>query len=207
MRALSTDTTRPVVLLTGFGPFPGIADNVTGTLVPHLAKSARKLFPHPRFVTDILPTEWDAGPRRLDELMSRHRPLLSLHFGVDAGADGFKIETQGANECAAREDARAALPPQASIVTDGPARLSATLPVEVIVAALKSRGLPVSISDSAGRYLCNAILYRSLWHCTQPGRFARSGFVHLPHDLEQGPLSFDQALEGSLAIIAACLDE
>ena len=55
---------RPIVLLTGFGPFPGVPENATAVLVPRLAKAARELFPTYDFVAEILPTEWTAAPQK-----------------------------------------------------------------------------------------------------------------------------------------------
>lgn len=196
--------TRPTVLLTGFGPFPGIPVNATADLVPEIAKRARRRFKTFRIVSEILPTEWTAGLDRLDQLLQRHAPVIALHFGVDATAIGFEIETVGENVCAAREDACGALPNLDVVVARGAASLPVKLPVDAIIAALAEQGIPASASDSAGKYLCNAVLYHSLHSAeASPGR--RAGFIHLPPDLEDSALSRDAAIAGALTIIGLCL--
>ena len=70
---------RTTVLLTGFGPFPSVPVNATMMLVPRLAQTASRLFPSTRFVHDILATEWETAPKRVDQLLALHSPDLILH--------------------------------------------------------------------------------------------------------------------------------
>ena len=58
---------RPVILLTGFGPFPSVPANATSLLVPRIAEAARTAFPGIAFEVRTLPTEWAAGIDHLDE--------------------------------------------------------------------------------------------------------------------------------------------
>ena len=55
---------RPAILLTGFGAFPGVADNATAALIPQLAAAARERFPEYDVVDDVLPVEWQRAPDR-----------------------------------------------------------------------------------------------------------------------------------------------
>ena len=77
---------RTTVLVTGFGPFPGVPVNATMLLLPALSLPATKLFPDVHFVLEVLPTEWSAGPRRLERLLAETTPDLALHFGVSSRA-------------------------------------------------------------------------------------------------------------------------
>ena len=90
---------RPVILLTGFGPFPGVAANATSLLVPRIGLAARHAFPGVAIVSHILPTEWDAGLHVVRELYANLRPEIALHFGVSGRARGFEIEARGRNHC------------------------------------------------------------------------------------------------------------
>jgi pyroglutamyl-peptidase len=81
------------------------------------------------------------------------------------------------------------------------------------VTRLKAMGLPEATSDDAGSYLCNAVLYQSLGLMGAGARgqgAGIAGFVHLPSSLadggKAGALTFEQALAGSLEIIAVCLE-
>ncbi|MBL8882625.1 MAG: pyroglutamyl-peptidase I [Hyphomicrobium sp.] len=195
------------VLLTGFGPFPGVAANATARLVPLLAQTAASAFPSHVFHHDVLDTTWGAAPGRAMALIARHRPSLALHFGVAASARGFRIERQAHNICRLSPDATGCLPSDARLSQDGPDLHPVSIDTAKIEARLKARGFPVSLSDDAGGYLCNAVLYHSLTATKAVAAACRSGFIHIPADLEGPPLSFPDALEGALEIVRACLED
>lgn len=209
---------KPTVLLTGFGPFPGIPDNASSLLVPRLRAAAQRAFQGHAFVADILPTEWSAGPERLQYLMRQIEPDVALHFGVAPRAKGFEVEARGRNLTDGRIDAAGAKPEARHVVAGGDEYLASNLPVRDIVQRLRGRGFPARISRSAGRYLCNCVMYQSLTLVNGSGKSVRNGFVHLPASLVNAadplggeapdcPLTQDQAVEGGLEIIAVCLDQ
>ncbi|HVY42459.1 MAG TPA: pyroglutamyl-peptidase I [Hyphomicrobiaceae bacterium] len=207
---------RPVILLTGFGPFPRVPVNATSILVPRIAEAARASFPGICAVAEILPTEWVAGLARLEQLYAQHRPHLALHFGVSHRATGFAVEARGRNRCAPSPDGAGALPASACISADAPEFLPANLPAALIVERLRRRGLPAQLSRDAGSYLCNALLYRAVELSRRGVSPVRNGFIHLPETLVDPrrpdrqptfacPLSWQQVIDGSLDIIATCL--
>ena len=207
---------RSTILLTGFGPFPGVADNVSARFVPKLADLAARRFPGHRVVSRLLPTEWATAPERLAAWYAREKPRLALHFGVSARAKGFVVETLARNASCAREDAAGALPHAPCLVEDGPEALEVRLPARAIVTRLTALGLPAEVSGDAGDYLCNAVLYTSLLICAAPGQTAAAGFIHIPTTLARrekgtpsvedgGALDWEGALAGGLEIIRTCL--
>ena len=98
---------RPHVLLTGFGPFPGVADNPSAWLAETLAEQR----PAPEFKLHarVLPTEWKAAAR-LPRLYQSLQPHVMIHFGLSEHAAAFRIERSAHNRVAQRADARGALP-------------------------------------------------------------------------------------------------
>ena len=204
---------RETVLLTGFGPFPGVRENVTAELVPKLAKAARVLFSDYDIVDEVLPVAWMRAPERLGAILGRRPPRLALHFGVSSTAKGFRIEQLGRNVCAPRSDAEGALPAMPRILPTGPEALSATIPVDAIMARLRRADIPCCTSNDAGDYLCNAVLYQSLVTAAAAPRPFTAGFIHVPNWLsdasgpfEDGHLTWTGAMAGGLEIIAACLE-
>jgi pyroglutamyl-peptidase len=204
---------RTSVLITGFGPFPGVPVNATMRLVPELAFAAARLYPDLRITAEILPTEWGAAPRRLEALLGDIAPDLALHFGVSNRARGFEVERRACNVNAGLPDAAGNLPPADAIHPGGADFMSASLPVSHIVARLRLRGIQAFVSRDAGTYLCNCLLYHTL-AAAPPNR--RAGFIHLPATLARPggpnrgrtgacPLTWEQALEGGLEILATCL--
>ncbi|MDX2289093.1 MAG: pyroglutamyl-peptidase I [Hyphomicrobiaceae bacterium] len=192
------------LLLTGFGAFPGVADNATERLVPQLADRARARWPDTAIVAAVLPVSWTEGPAMLRALLTTHAPHLALHFGVSGQARGLVLETRAANTCRAMPDAAGSLPPRDLLAADGCDSLPATYPAALIRDRLAARAIAACLSEDAGGYLCNAILHTSLLETARSGL---SGFIHVPADLgETGcPLSWDAALTAGLVAIEAGL--
>ena len=206
---------RDTILLTGFGPFPGVDENASERFVPKLAHLAARRFSAHRVVARILPTEWERGPARLATLYQRERPKLVLHFGVSANASSYVVETRARNTCAQREDATGALPSDTVLERNGPETRDVALPAADIVARLAALRIPATTSDDAGSYLCNAVLYRSL-ELAEEQDIDGVGFFHIPRVIppallksktERREMRFDwgSALLGGLEIVRTCL--
>lgn len=205
---------RPTILITGFGPFPGIPENLTSRLVPEVAQRAARRFRGHDVVSEIFPTDWTRAPQRLSDLYQQHAPKLALHFGVSERATGFQIETTAFNRCLSTADAAGCLPSALEIDPAGSASVATRLPAEDIVARLHSLNLPATLSPDAGSYLCNTIFYRTLHHAAALPRAAVAGFIHIPPQLADAPgaqanatrpFDWNVALLGSMEIIRVCL--
>ncbi|MDQ0325707.1 pyroglutamyl-peptidase [Rhodopseudomonas julia] len=171
---------RPRLLVTGFGPFPGVEANPSAWLVERLADEADGPGLDADLRTAVLATDWQEGPRALDLLWQAHHPDVVVHFGVAAEARGFRLERMARNARLARPDVRGALPQSAELDEAGPSSWRGSLPLRRIHAALASAGIPADFSDDAGDYLCNAIFYRSGRYAAEAGRLVMAGFIHLP---------------------------
>lgn len=209
--------TRPAtILLTGFGPFPGVRENASGTLVLSLARLGRATFPGTRIEAAVLPTEWEAGTAKLGHVLRVLQPDVCIHFGVSRRARGFEVETRARNVAGRFPDAAGVIAGNACLRSDAPAELAATLPLGRILARLRRRGLPGYLSRDAGTYLCNAILFQSLTAARCGSPTASAGFVHIPARLARGcarssrspnacSLDWASAVQGGLEIVAASL--
>lgn len=210
---------RRTVLITGFGPFPGHPQNASALLAPLVAEAAARRLNGYEVKAVILPVEWQAGPALLDDTMRAIRPVLAIHFGVSRRARGFAIEQRAVNIAAASCDAAGATNDTGELCAGGPPELQSTLPSALILQRLRRLGIPAETSRDAGRYLCNAILYRSLSDARDrpiPGVSSRRGFVHLPSDLigsghdglspaGRCRLDWDTAVRGGVEIVHAAL--
>jgi pyroglutamyl-peptidase len=205
--------TATTVLITGFGPFPGVPVNATARLSWEVAEAARRLFPGVNFAAAVLATEWLATRARLDRLLAASRPDLVLHFGVSPRARGFEIEARARNACSPSPDAAGALPAADRLEAGGAEHLPASLPVHHIAMRLRRIGIPAFVSRDAGAYLCNAALYHSLLLARGAPR-RRVGFIHVPASLARPgrcrraaacPLTWEQAIAGAIEVVAACL--
>jgi pyroglutamyl-peptidase len=202
---------KAVVLLTGFGPFPGVERNASAELAFLLARMGAERHGHVRFVANLLPVDWRAAPLRISELVRQHRPAVALNFGVSARASGFVIEAHAYNETKDIPDDSGKCAGSFELISGERPRRSATLPVRRIVRELQRAGFPAELSSDPGRYLCNAVLYHALRHATRATPRMRTGFIHIPASLEPGvsgttsELGWPDALEGGLRLLDTCL--
>lgn len=156
--------TNPRLLITGFGPFPGVADNPSGRLALSLdGTSAAGVALFGR----VLDTHWLLAWPQLQAAVATLAPDAVVMLGV-AERGAVQVERVAFNEAAPSLDCAGALPPDAILVPGAPASLPTRLPWADLGAAT---------SDDAGRYLCNAIFYRALHGLSLP-----CGFVHMPPD-------------------------
>ena len=95
------------------------------------------------------------------------------------------------------------------ISPDGPAAYFATLPIHRIVDAIKAAGIPAAISNSAGTFVCNHLMYTALARVKPP---AIAGFVHVPFLPEQAEkrgapsMALDDMVRALEIALAECVD-
>ncbi len=206
---------KKTILLTGFGPFPGVPVNISSVFAEHLAVAARAAFGGADILFAPLPTVWRQAPVQLEQLYFRHNPDIALHFGVSHQAHALTIESRAHNR-ADRCDALGDGPVLDILTPDGPNETNVTIPTGRLIARLRRQGIPAVLSHDAGNYLCNATLYHSLELMRTLGTEGQCGFVHLPTALPTAnrntgarpvhrQLSFESALNGGLLIVAALL--
>ncbi|MEP9349335.1 peptidase C15 [Xanthobacter sp. KR7-225] len=167
--------TRPVLLVTAFGPFPGVPANPSAVLAKQLARLKRPALARFEVKVVVLPTRWDALDG-LGALMARARPAAVLMLGVAARRRQVCVETRAVNAARAAPDAAKAHPPGRRLAPDKAAARRASARLAPLLAALRRHGVPARLSRDAGRYLCNAAYYRVLGLAGG----APAVFVHLP---------------------------
>lgn len=205
-RSMAASTvSRARVLITGFGPFPGVPTNVSCSLVRRLVFKARAALPDFRFVAAVLPTEWMRAPQRVTQLYKLHEPVLALHFGVASRMRGFRIETEARNFRRMSPDAAGALPLTSRVCEEDIQCRAAALDAPSIAAHLDRKGYYASLSNNAGDYLCNAVLYQSLLEVERRGSRCMAGFVHIPADLLPQDM-LNLAVPGAVEIVKIALD-
>lgn len=170
-------------LLTGFEPFDGAAVNPSWEAVTLTVAD-----PLPGIELTAVQLSCVFGTSR-DELraaVARTDPDLVLCVGQAGGRPGISVERVAINVDDARiPDNAGRQPVDEPIVAGGPAAYFATLPVKACVAAVREAGLPASVSQTAGTFVCNHVFY-GLAHLIATERPAlRGGFVHVPYAPEQ----------------------
>ena len=107
------------ILITGFGPFPGMRNNPSQWLVRSIDSGVIRLPPDLSVATAILPTSWQRVEERTPDLLTRHQPAIALHFGVHDKASGFRVERIARNRRKYVPDVDGKLPPGTHIRRGG----------------------------------------------------------------------------------------
>ncbi len=159
------------VLLTGFEPFGKASLNPSGEIVKRISGN--------NIVTAILPVAYSQSGQQLLELIELHNPDVVICLGQAEGRTDITPERVAINLDDARlADNEGVLRSDVEIIEGGPTAYFSTLPIRAIVNAIKNAGVPVSVSLSAGAFLCNHVFY--LAQNKFSGTQIRSGFVHVP---------------------------
>lgn len=165
------------VLLTGFEPFAGETINPSWLVAQELDG---KRIGGAQVVARQLPCLFGASLRALDAALDEFNPELVIALGQAAGRCDLSFERVAINlDDAPMPDNAGVQPTDGRVIEGAPAAYFTTLPVKAVVAALRERGIPASLSMSAGTYVCNHLLF-GLMHRLAARPSVRGGFVHLP---------------------------
>ncbi len=171
------------VLVTGFGPFGG--EHVNPALEAIKLLEGR-IIGGCRVVTRELPVTRFESIEAVVKHIEDTDPVLVLAVGQAGGRleitpervainmDDFRIPDNGGFQ-----------PVDEPIVVAAPAAYWSTLPIKAMVVAMRETGIPASVSNSAGTFVCNHLFYGLMHHLAQPGGKIRGGFVHIPYLPEQ----------------------
>lgn len=171
------------VLVTAFEPFGGESLNPSWEAVHALDG---KTLGGARIVARQLPVVFSDVLGVLYAAMDEVQPDLILSVGQAGGRSDITLERIGINVDDARiPDNAGQQPVDEPIVADGPAGYFSTLPIKAIVAALREAGIPASVSQTAGTFTCNRVMYGLLHRLHTQGNRVRGGFVHIPYLPEQ----------------------
>ena len=176
------------ILVTGFEPFNGETVNPSQQIVYRLTAPEGATL-----IKEILPVEFGKAAERLRELFQNHRPDVVLSVGQAGGRPEISVERVAINiDCVKSSNGSKLLPDNAGdmpvdepIEAEGPSAYFATLPLWEIVEAIQGKGIPAGISNTAGTYVCNHVMYVSLHQAAVQYPQMKAGFIHVPFLPEQ----------------------
>jgi len=168
------------ILLTGFRPYDGMARNPTELLMAR-APEALADIPGVSLRAIVLDTSYRRSEAQFAAALDDFRPDIVLSFGLSRRIDEIKLERIAVNvDDAPIADNAGELRRGQTIAEDGPVGYWSTLPIDVIRRALKDADIPAGISNHAGTYVCNHILYFGLHTIATRRLPTRMGFIHVP---------------------------
>ena len=197
------------VLVTGFDPFGG------ETMNP--AYEAVKLMPDTIEGHEIIkvevPTVFGKSIEVLDQAIAKHTPDIVVCVGQAGGRIGITPERVAINQDDARiKDNEGNQPIDTDIFKDGKPAYFSTLPIKKIVEDIKEAKIPASVSNTAGTFVCNHIMYGLMYLIDTKYPNIRGGFVHVPFATEQvvdkptsASLSLEEISKGLTVLVATSI--
>ena len=170
------------ILLTAFEPFGGDTVNPAQEAVALVADTVAGA----QIVKIDVPVVFGKAIETVRAAMEREQPDAVLCIGQAGGRIGLTPERVAINCDDGRiPDNEGNQPVDQPVMADGAPAYFATLPVKAMVNAIKAAGVPASLSNTAGTYVCNHLMYGVLYHIAKSYPAMRGGFMHVPFLHEQ----------------------
>ena len=200
------------ILLCAFDPFGGESVNPALMAVGHVSFEGVDLRK-----TEV-PTVFYKSVALVCNIIDEFKPDAVIMIGQAGGRDKITPERVAINVSDARiADNEGNMPCDEPIREGAPAAYFSTLPIKDIKAALDSAEIPCAISNSAGTFVCNHLMYGVLNHIEKRRLDTLAGFIHIPFLPEQTaqkegvaslPLEIDvKAIELAIGVVAKKLSE
>ena len=170
------------VLVTGFDPFGGEKLNPALEAIKSLPSEIQGA--EVRWLE--VPTVFYKSAKILEEEIRIYQPDIVLCIGQAGGRKGLTPERVAINQDDARiQDNEGNQPIDRPIQLDGPPAYFSSLPIKAMVQAIKEEGLPASVSNTAGTFVCNHLMYQLLYLVEKEFPTIKAGFMHIPYMMEQ----------------------
>ena len=166
------------VLITGFDPFGGekinpaleavnaLPDNIAGAEVIKIE----------------IPTVFRKSLERIEENIIKYNPDIVISVGQAGGRFGVSPERVAINIDDARiEDNEKNQPLDITIFEDGENAYFSNLPIKAMVKEMKENGIPSAVSNTAGTFVCNHVMYGILYMIDKKYPGVKGGFIHVPY--------------------------
>ena len=165
------------LLLTAFDPFGGEPINPALEAV----KLVRDQIGGVEIVKVVVPTVFHKSIDTVAAAIEKEKPDAVLCIGQAGGRYDLTPERVAINCDDARiKDNEGNQPIDAPVFADGEPAYFAKLPIKAMVAAIRAQGIPSSVSNSAGTFVCNHLMYGVLYTLAKKYPGVRGGFMHVP---------------------------
>lgn len=170
------------VLVTGFDPFGGESLNPALESVKQLPN----IISGAEVIKLEVPTVFKKSVDTLQKAMEKENPDVIICVGQAGGRTDITIERVAINQDDARiPDNEGNSPIDEVIFEDGENAYFASLPIKAMAKEIQDSGIPASISNTAGTYVCNHLMYGCLYWIDKKYKNAIGGFIHVPFVMEQ----------------------
>lgn len=198
------------ILVTGFDPFGGEQTNPAIEVVKRLPDEINGA----HIIKLEIPTVFGKSAEVLEAAMEKEQPDYVLNIGQAGGRSGLTPERVAINQDDARiPDNDGNQPIDTAIQEDGESAYFSQLPIKAMVSAIQKEGLPASVSNTAGTFVCNHIMYQAIYLNDKKFPNTKAGFMHVPFLTEQvvdradtASMSLEDIVKGTIASISAIVE-
>ena len=170
------------ILVTGFDPFEQEPVNPSWEAVKRLPGTVDGA----EIITVQLPTSFARSDEVLHAAVVEHDPDVIVSVGQAGGRFAVSPERVAINIDDGRiADNDGVQPVDVPVREDGPAAYLSSLPVKAMVTAMRRAGFPAAVSNTAGTFVCNHVMYGILYMIDREFPGKRGGFVHVPYIPQQ----------------------
>ncbi len=200
---------RHTILITGFTPFGGERTNPSW----EIAKALPKTLHGHRIETLRVPTEFNKSIAVATKAIDKLEPDIVLCLGQAGGRSHLTVERVAINVSdACIADNAGAQPIDTPIHATANAAYFCTLPIKAMVDGMTKAGIPAEVSNTAGTFVCNHLIFGVLHHIAEKKLTTRAGFMHVPylpaqtiHLADTPSMSLLTMIEGTKAAIIAAI--
>ena len=198
------------ILLTGFEPFGGESINPAKEAV----KLVKDEIKGAQIVKCYVPVVFGKAIETVHEAMKQENPDVVLCIGQAGGRYEVTPERVAINCDDGRiPDNEGNQPVDQPVFADGANAYFSTLPIKKMVEYMKNANIPAAISNTAGTYVCNHLMYGVRYYIEKEFPNTIGGFMHVPYLHEQvmnkketASLSKDDVVKAIEASIEAIVD-
>ena len=165
------------LLLTAFDPFGGDAINPALEAVKLVADKIGRF----DIVKLEVPTVFRKSIDTVAKAIEEEKSDVVLCIGQAGGRFEITPERVAINVDDARiKDNEGNQPIDIKIFEDGENAYFTTLPIKAMVEAIREANLPAAVSNTAGTFVCNHLMYGVLYTLAKKYPHIKGGFTHVP---------------------------
>jgi len=170
------------IIVTGFEPFLGEKINPSLEVLELLPNELNGY----KIVKKGLPVVFNKCFNEIPRLIKEYDPEYIIHIGQAGGRTKITPERVAINiDDTGSVDNENKTYKDVTIKEDGENAYFSNIPIKAIIEELNKNLIPSAISNSAGTYVCNNLLYNTLYYINKNNLEIKAGFIHIPFTHEQ----------------------
>ena len=181
------------VLISGFTIFSSHAENSSQIIAEILQQTK---IPGIEIQTVVLPVSFSSAFNHLKNEIDNFEPDYVICLGLAGDRKKISLEKVAINFIHSSIPDNDGVKIEEMPISEGPAAYFSTLPVKEMREL--SSPFPVEVSFSAGAYVCNYLMYRTLEYLKETK--IKAGFIHLPH-LNENKSSILESIVGMISLL------